>query len=98
MILGISCQLDRVLFVSRQWIQISMIWALVAISGTAALLLLEGETRITAFGAIAASSLAIVSLEHLLSSKSKDTVREQVYVSAGTLFLLGIFTLIALAS
>jgi hypothetical protein len=39
-----------------------------------------------------------VSLEHLISSKSKDTVRQQVYVSAGTLALLGLFTLLSLIS
>ncbi len=57
---------------------------------------LEGEARYAAFGAIAASSIAVVSLEHLISSKSKDTVRQQVYVSAGTLTLLGLFTLLTL--
>ena len=83
---------------SKQWVQITVIWAIVAASGLAALLLLSGETRLTAFGAIAAASIALVSLEHLMSSKSKDTVRQQVYVTAGTLFLLGLFTLISLAS
>ena len=83
---------------SKQWVQITVIWAMVVASGLAALLLLRGETRLTAFGAIAAASIALVSLEHLMSSKSKDTVRQQVYVTAGTLFLLGLFTLISLAS
>jgi hypothetical protein len=37
-----------------------------------------------------------VSLEHLVSSKSKDTVRQQIYVSAGTILLLGLFTVLSL--
>ncbi len=83
---------------SKQWFQISMIWAAVLIAGILALVLLEGETRYSAFGAIAAASIAVVSLEHLISSKSKDTVRQQVYVSAGTLFILGVMTLLTLVS
>jgi len=38
----------------------------------------------------------VVSLEHLLSKTSKDTVRQQIYVSAGTVAILGAMTLIAL--
>ncbi len=81
---------------SRQWFQISLIWLGVLISGLLSFIWLSGEARFTAFGVIAASAIAIVSLEHLISSKSKDTVRQQVYVSAGTIFLLGIFTLLSL--
>lgn len=67
-------------------------------AATLSFIFLEGDARYAAFGAIAASSIAVVSLEHLISSKSKDTVRQQVYVSAGTLTLLGLFTLLSLIS
>jgi membrane protein YdbS with pleckstrin-like domain len=90
--------LARVLGVSRQWFQIVAIWVLVLIGATLSLLFLSGDARYTAFGAIAAASIALVSLEHLISSKSKDTVRQQVYVSAGTLLILGLFTIASLAS
>ena len=90
--------LARVLGVSRQWVQIVAIWVLVLIGATLSLLFLSGDARYTAFAAIAAASIALVSLEHLISSKSKDTVRQQVYVSAGTLLILGLFTIATLAS
>jgi hypothetical protein len=72
------------------------VWLGVGISGLLALVGLEGDARYAAFGAIAAASIALVSIEHLISSKSKDTVRQQVYVSAGTLFLLGAYTLVSI--
>ena len=90
--------LARVLGVSRQWFQIGAIWLLVLIGASVAMVFLSGDARYTAFGAIAAASIAMVSLEHLISSKSKDTVRQQVYVSAGTLLILGLFTIASLAS
>jgi hypothetical protein len=77
---------------SKQWFQITAIWAGVFIAGLLAFLNLAGDSRFAAFGAIAASALAVVSLEHLISSKSKDTVRQQIYVSAGTILVLGLFT------
>ena len=90
--------LARVLGVSRQWFQIVAIWLLVFIGASVSIVFLSGDARYTAFGAIAAASIALVSLEHLISSKSKDTVRQQVYVSAGTLMILGLFTIASLAS
>ena len=98
MIPSFAPPLARVLGVSRQWIQIVAIWVLVLIGAILTLVFLTGDARYTAFGAIAASSIALVSLEHLISSKSKDTVRQQVYVSAGTLLILGLFTIASLAS
>lgn len=83
---------------SKQWLQISLIWAGVLVAAMLSFIFLDGDARYAAFGAIAASAIAVVSLEHLISSKSKDTVRQQVYVSAGTLTLLGLFTLLSLIS
>lgn len=90
--------LARVLGVSRQWFQIVTIWVLVIFGAALSLVFLSGDSRYTAFSAIAAASIALVSLEHLISSKSKNTVRQQVYVSAGTLLILGLFTIATLAS
>jgi hypothetical protein len=81
---------------SKQWLQISLTWLGVLLAALLSLLWLEDDARYAAFGAIAASSVAVVSLEHLISSKSKDTVRQQVYVSAGSLVLLGLVTLLSL--
>ena len=83
---------------SNQWFQISAIWVGVFVAGLLAYFNLTGEMRFAAFGAIAASAIAFVSLEHLISSKSKDTVRQQIYVSAGTILLLGLFTGLSLIS
>lgn len=81
----------------RQWIQIAGLWALSFAAAFLAVLNLEGEKLYLSFSAIAATAIALVSLEHLLSSKSKNTVRQQVYVTAGVLLILGIFTLISWA-
>ena len=65
--------------------------------GIVALFSYSGDRLFTAFAAIAGGAIALVSLEHLLSKRAKDTVRQQIYVSAGTVAILGVMTLIALA-
>ena len=82
---------------NKQWLQIATLWVLALVFGLLALSNLEGETRYTAFAAIAASAIALVSIEHLLSAKAKDTIRQQVYVSAGVMAILGTLTLVSFA-
>lgn len=82
---------------NKQWLQIAVLWGLALIFGTISLLNLEGEARYTAFAAIAAAAIALVSIEHLVSAKAKDTIRQQVYVSAGVMAILGVLTLIGFA-
>ena len=81
---------------SRKWLQIAAIWAGVLIAGIVALFGYSDDRLYTAFAAIAGSAIALVSLEHLFSRKAKDTVRQQIYVSTGTVSILGLLTLIAL--
>ena len=81
---------------SRQWLQIAVIWTGVLIAGIVALISYSDDRLYTAFAAIAGAAIALVSLEHLFSSKSKDTVRQQIYVSTGTVTMLGLMTMIAL--
>ena len=81
---------------SRQWLQITLIWVGVLIAGIVALSSYSDDRLYTAFAAIAGAAIALVSLEHLFSRKAKDTVRQQIYVSAGTVSILGLMTLIAL--
>ncbi|MGYP006188991691 len=81
---------------SRQWLQIAAIWAGVLIAGIVALFGYSDDRLYTAFAAIAGSAIALVSLEHLFSRKAKDTVRQQIYVSTGTVSILGLLTLIAM--
>ncbi len=81
---------------SRQWLQIAAIWAGVLIAGIVALFSYSDDRLYTAFAAIAGAAIALVSLEHLFSRKAKDTVRQQIYVSTGTVSILGLLTLIAM--
>lgn len=87
---------DRVCAVSKQWLQIILIWLGVLIAGILTLLNVEPERHFTFFAAIAGASIALVSIEHLISAKAKDTVRQQVYVSAGSFAILGLLTLFKL--
>jgi hypothetical protein len=77
---------------SKQWFQIIAIWSLVAIFGVVATLTMASEEIYTVFAGLAAAAIAIVSIEHLISAKAKDTVRQQVYVSAGSFAILGLLT------
>ncbi|MDG2496897.1 MAG: hypothetical protein P8M68_01790 [Aquiluna sp.] len=82
---------------SKQWLQISVIWVAVLVAGIIALVSYSDDRLFNAFAAIAGAAIAVVSLEHLVSKTSKNTVRQQVYVSAGTVAILGVMTVIALA-
>ena len=83
---------------SKQWFQIISIWVVVFALGIGSFLLLEGDAVYTAFATLAAGSIALVSIEHLISAKAKDTVRQQVYVAAGSFAILAILTVITLLS
>lgn len=82
---------------SKQWLQIVTIWVAALVFGILALLTTSGELLYTLFAGIAASAIALVSIEHLISAKAKDTIRQQVYVSAGTMTILATLTLISFA-
>ena len=83
---------------SKQWFQIVAIWLGVALVGVYSVINLETAQVYTVFGGLAAASIALVSIEHLVSAKAKDTVRQQVYVSAGSFAILGVLTLWVLLS
>ncbi len=74
---------------SKQWLQIILIWVAVLSASLFALTISEFELRFLVFSSIAAAAIAIVSIEHLISSRTKDTVRQQIYVTAGTIVILG---------
>ena len=82
----------------RQWIQITFVWALALIASILSVTNLSGDQLYLAFSAIAASAIALVSIEHLITARTTAVVRQQVYVVAGVLLILGIFTLVSLAS
>jgi hypothetical protein len=81
-----------VVIVTKQWLQISAIWFGVAVFASYAVLSLEPASAFGSFSALAGASIALVSLEHLFSARAKDTVRQQVYVAAGSATILGIAT------
>lgn len=81
---------------TKQWLQISAIWVGVAAFAGYAAISLEPATAFGSFSALAGVSIALVSLEHLFSAKAKDTVRQQVYVAAGSAAILGVATLVIL--
>ena len=82
---------------NKQWLQIVAIWVATLIFGLLALANFEGDQLYTVFAAIAAAAIALVSIEHLISAKAKDTIRQQVYVSAGTMTILATLTLVSFA-
>jgi hypothetical protein len=84
--------------VSKQWFQIVAIWLGVAVVGIFSVLNLQAQDIYLVFAALAGASIAIVSIEHLISAKAKDTVRQQVYVAAGSFAILGVLTLWVLLS
>lgn len=82
---------------SKQWLQIVAIWVATLGFGILALVNTSGDELYTLFAGIAATAIALVSIEHLISAKAKDTIRQQVYVSAGTMTILATLTLISFA-
>ena len=81
---------------TKQWLQISVIWMGVLAFASYAVLSLEPATAFGSFSAVAGASIALVSLEHLFSARAKDTVRQQVYVAAGSISILGVATVLIL--
>lgn len=83
---------------TKQWLQIILIWIGVLAAALFGLTIADLELRFLVFSSTAAAAIALVSIEHLVSSRTKDTVRQQVYVSAGTIVILGTMTLVSLLS
>lgn len=83
---------------TKQWLQIILIWIGVLAASLYAMTIPELDFRFLVFSSIAAAAIAVVSIEHLISSRAKDTVRQQVYVSAGTIVILGTMTVLSLLS
>jgi hypothetical protein len=82
--------------VTKQWLQIAAIWTGVLVFASYAVVVLEPAVAFGSFSAVAGASIALVSLEHLFSARAKDTVRQQVYVAAGSMAILSLATLLIL--
>lgn len=81
---------------TKQWLQIAAIWTGVLVFASYAVVVLEPAVAFGSFSAVAGASIALVSLEHLFSARAKDTVRQQVYVAAGSMAILSLATLLIL--
>ena len=65
---------------------------MVAILAIFASLSLAAADRFPIFGMLAAGSLALVSLQHLVVARPNETVRQMVYVATGSLGIIVIAT------
>jgi hypothetical protein len=76
--------------VKSGWIEIISIWVLVAIATFIVALTCTGEVALTAFGAILAASIALVSMIHLFLTGYVGFVKKLVYVAGGSYLMLAI--------
>ena len=68
------------------------VWLLVAVLAIFATIRLAAADRFPIFGMLAAGSLALVSLQHLVVARPSETVRQMVYVATGSLGIIVIAT------
>ncbi len=80
----------------KHWAPIVSIWVLVAFLAVFATVTIAAEERFAVFGMLAAGSLALVSLQHLVVSQPSETVRQMVYVATGSLAIILIATVFTL--
>ncbi|MDR9363086.1 MAG: hypothetical protein RI590_03065 [Microbacteriaceae bacterium] len=80
----------------KHWAPIVSIWLLVAGVAIFASLAIDAQDRFPIFGMLAAGSLALVSLQHLVVARPNETVRQMVYVATGSLGIIVIATAFAL--
>ena len=74
----------------RAWIQISVIWLFVTVATAWVTAAAPPEAALAWYGAILASSIASVSLIHLVKASASGIVRELIYVSGGSYVILAI--------
>lgn len=82
--------------VIRHWAPIVSVWLLVAAAAIFATLTIPAIDRFPIFGMLAAGSLALVSLQHLVVARPSETVRQMVYVATGSLGIIVIATVFTL--
>jgi hypothetical protein len=76
--------------VKRAWIQISAIWFFVTVATVWVTAAAAQEAALAWYGAILASSIAAVSLIHLVKASASGIVRELIYVAGGSYVILAI--------
>ena len=73
-----------------------LILVMVAAVSVWATISIDSSERFAVFGMLAAGSLAAVSMQHLVSSRPSETVRQMVYASAGSLAIMLVATALTL--
>jgi hypothetical protein len=84
-------------FMRKAWLPIVSLWALVALGAVIVILTMEQGEAIRSFGVLAAGSIALVSLVHLVTSHTEGIVERLIYVAGGTyaiLALAGVYILL----
>lgn len=80
----------------KHWAPIISIWVLVSFLAVFATVTIPAADRFPIFGMLAAGSLALVSLQHLVAARPSETVRQMVYVATGSLGIIVIATVFTL--
>ncbi len=76
----------------QNWLEIILIWVMVAVMTVALVLSLPRSVILGPFAAVLAGSLALVSLIQLFRAEPKGFVRRLVYVGGGSYLILTIAT------
>lgn len=72
--------------------QISAVWLSVLVMASYSAVALSQQQALLVFSMLAAGSVAVVSLEHLIRSSVAQTVRQMVYVASGSFLILAVAT------
>ncbi len=80
------------------WIQIAVIWALVAIGAVLAIAFLDDHNVTKGFGILLAGALSLVAMIHLFKANHEGIVRRLIFVAGGSWAILavaGLYILVA---
>lgn len=74
-----------------RWLLIISLWVATAIAAVLVIAFLP-DRAYAGFGAIAAGSVTMVTLLHLIKASPQGYVKELIYVSGGSYLILGVLT------
>ena len=80
------------------WIQIAVIWALVAVGAVLAIGFLDDHNVTKGFGILLAGALSLVAMIHLFTANHDGIVRRLIFVAGGSWAILavaGLYILVA---
>ena len=77
-------------FVKKDWLYISLVWGLVSMGAVLAILVLDKNDAIRAFGVLAAGAIALVSLANLFTSHAEGIVRRLIFTAGGAYAILAV--------